>query len=135
MFDFIEASDFTANTLSLCIQPDEGIHLKFEAKVPDAKETQSVDMDFHYRSSFKGNALPDAYERLLLDAIRGDASLFTRSDSIEAAWRLVDPILDGWRTADTPALVTYQQGSWGPRAADELLVRQGHVWRLSCYDH
>jgi glucose-6-phosphate 1-dehydrogenase len=119
MFDFVDDDDFTPNILSLCIQPDEGIHLKFEAKVPDQLATRSVDMEFHYQSSFKGEVLPDAYERLLLNAIRGDAALFTRSDSIEAAWRLVDPIIQGWETeADAPLLSLYRRGAWGPVEAD-----------------
>jgi glucose-6-phosphate 1-dehydrogenase len=133
MFPGIEDDDFMANRLSICIQPDEGIHLKFEAKVPDAHLTQSVDMEFHYQSGFKGNALPDAYERLLLDAIRGDASLFTRSDGIEAAWQLIDPILNGWETDPAaPPVVFYPLGSQGPKEADELLGRDGRVWRHGC---
>ncbi len=133
MFRDIHEDDFFPNILSICIQPDEGIHLQFEAKVPDSSQTQSVDMEFHYRSSFKGNSLPDAYERLLLDAIRGDASLFTRSDSIEAAWRLMDPIIYGWETeADAPPMVVYDPGNWGPAEGESLLTRDGRVWRLGC---
>ena len=133
MFDDIQDEDFTANILSLCIQPDEGIHLKLEAKVPDSHKTQPVDMEFHYRSSFKGNSLPDAYERLLLDAVRGDASLFTRADSIEAAWTLMDPVINCWQEADNaPPMITYPHGSWGPTEADELLARTGRVWRHAC---
>jgi glucose-6-phosphate 1-dehydrogenase len=133
MFDFVDDDDFTPNILSLCIQPDEGIHLKFEAKVPDQLATRSVDMEFHYQSSFKGEVLPDAYERLLLNAIRGDAALFTRSDSIEAAWRLVDPIIQGWETeADAPLLSLYRRGAWGPVEADKLLKDNGRVWRHAC---
>lgn len=134
MFHLPETSDITPNILSLCIQPDEGIHLRFEAKVPGLEqEMRSVDMDFHYRSSFDG-ALPEAYERLLLEALAGDASLFTRSDSIEAAWRLLDPILQGWETKGTPSLVVYPAGSWGPAEADHLLKRDGRKWRLGCVD-
>jgi len=132
MFAGLDDGDFTSNILSICIQPDEGIHLKFEAKVPDARVTDSVDMEFHYQSSFKGNSLPDAYERLLLDAIRGDASLFTRSDGIEAAWRLVDPILEGWQTEGAPPITEYAAGTRGPGSADELLARDGRVWRHGC---
>jgi glucose-6-phosphate 1-dehydrogenase len=136
MFDFVEDEDFTPNILSLCIQPDEGIHLKFEAKVPDQLQTNSVDMEFHYQSSFKGTSLPDAYERLLMNAIRGDAALFTRSDGIEAAWRLVDPIINGWETSsDAPPLSLYTKGSWGPAAGERLLSRDGRVWRLGCGEH
>jgi glucose-6-phosphate 1-dehydrogenase len=117
----------------MCIQPDEGIHLKFETKVPDSMvETRSVDMEFHYRSSFKGKPLPDAYERLLLDALNGDASLFTRSDGIERAWELIDPILGGWETSAAPPLATYEPGTWGPDAADAFIARDGRAWRLGC---
>lgn len=133
MFDGIQDEDFSANILSLCIQPDEGIHLKLEAKVPDSPKTRSVDMEFHYRSSFKGNSLPDAYERLLLDAVRGDASLFTRADSIEAAWTLMDPAINGWENdEEAPPMVTYPPGSWGPAEAAELLAHTGRVWRHAC---
>ncbi len=136
MFDFVEDEDFTPNLLSICIQPDEGVHLKFEAKTPDLLETRSVDMEFHYRSSFKGATLPDAYERLLVNAIRSDASLFTRSDSIEAAWRLVDPVLQGWESSpEQSPLALYKPGSWGPQEADALLAENGHVWRQGCGEH
>jgi len=134
MFHLPEGSDFTPNILSLCIQPDEGIHLRFEAKLPDSdQEMRSVNMDFHYRSSFTGS-LPEAYERLLLEALEGDASLFTRSDAIEAAWRLIDPILQGWEMQNTPPLVIYPIGSWGPSEADQLLARDGYRWRQGCMD-
>jgi glucose-6-phosphate 1-dehydrogenase len=135
MFHLPETSDFTPNILSLCIQPDEGIHLRFEAKVPDSdQEMRSVDMDFHYHSSFNGTLLPEAYERLLLEALQGDASLFTRSDELEAAWQLVDPILKGWGDQKNPPLATYKSGDWGPDEADQLLARNGHLWRLGCMD-
>jgi glucose-6-phosphate 1-dehydrogenase len=135
MFESLEDGDFTSNALSICIQPDEGIHLKFEAKVPDMKKTDSVDMEFHYRSSFSNSRLPDAYERLLMNAIRGDAALFTRSDGIEAAWRLMDPILQGWESEDAPPLAQYEPGSWGPAAAEELLGKNGRSWRHDCGQH
>lgn len=132
MFHLPPGSTFTPNVLSLCIQPDEGIHLRFQAKVPDSdQEMRPVDMDFHYPASFK-EGLPDAYERLLLDALAGDASLFTRSDGIEASWRLVDPIIQGWERAQVPPLGTYQRGTPGPKEADELLARDGHFWREGC---
>jgi glucose-6-phosphate 1-dehydrogenase len=134
MFHLPEGADFTPNILSLCIQPDEGIHLRFEAKVPDSEQgMRSVDMDFHYNSWFD-EALPEAYERLLLDALAGDASLFTRSDAIELAWRLLDPVLQGWETRAAPALATYPAGSWGPDEADRLLDRDGRCWRFGCID-
>ncbi|HVO69232.1 MAG TPA: glucose-6-phosphate dehydrogenase [Aggregatilineaceae bacterium] len=124
---------FAPNILSLCIQPDEGIHLKFEAKVPGSHvETNSVDMEFHYRSSFGGSPLPDAYERLLLDALNGDASLFTRSDEIETAWRLIDPIAQTWSTSDEPPLSVYPRGSMGPVESDLFMERDGRAWRQEC---
>jgi glucose-6-phosphate 1-dehydrogenase len=125
---------FTPNYLSICIQPDEGMQMRFETKVPDTvAESRSVNMSHSYLEAFPGVVLPDAYERLLLDALKGDASLFARSDGIEAAWRLIDPILQGW--ADTPEvspLYEYPKNSWGPVAADALLAREGHSWRMGC---
>ncbi|MCL4264469.1 MAG: glucose-6-phosphate dehydrogenase [Anaerolineae bacterium] len=136
MFDAIADTDFSSNVLSICIQPDEGIHLRFEAKAPDSTRTDSVDMEFHYKSAFKGNSLPDAYERLLLDALRGDASLYTRSDSIEAAWRLIDPVIQGWeQDPEAPPMVTYDPGSWGPAEAEKLLQRDDCAWVLGCMEH
>jgi glucose-6-phosphate 1-dehydrogenase len=125
----------TPNILSLCIQPDEGIHLKFETKVPNsANDIQSVDMEFHYRDSFKGTALPDAYERLLQDALLGDPALFTREDEIELSWKLIDYVLRGWETPQAQPLVIYPRGSWGPEDAEILLADDGRVWRLGCGD-
>lgn len=132
MFHLPDEYKFIPNILSLCIQPDEGIHLMFEAKVPDSdQDMRSVDMDFHYRDSFTG-VLPDAYERLILEALRGDASLFTRSDGIEAAWKLIDSIVNGWKTSNTPDLSLYRRGSWGPSEANALLAGDGRSWRLGC---
>jgi glucose-6-phosphate 1-dehydrogenase len=136
MFKLPAGQELTPNILSMCIQPDEGIHLKFETKVPDSdQDTRSVDMEFHYGSSFGGGALPDAYERLLLDALEGDAALFARSDEIELAWSLIDPVTLGWESPDGPALVTYERGSWGPAEADELLARDNHIWQTGCEHH
>jgi glucose-6-phosphate 1-dehydrogenase len=136
LFESNGGGDFSPNLITLLIQPDEGIHLSFEAKVPDAVQgTRSVNMEFHYRPSFKADALPDAYERLLMDAIQGDASLFTRSDGIEAAWRLIDPIIAGWMASKASPLASYARGSWGPDAADALLAREGRVWRIGREHH
>jgi glucose-6-phosphate 1-dehydrogenase len=135
MFDLPPDYRLTPNILSLCIQPDEGIHLKFQTKVPDsAQEMRSMDMDFHYRSSFEG-VLPDAYERLLLDALHGDASLFARSDEIEMAWQLIDPVLQICENPEAPPLVTYELGSQGPWEADQLMARDGRTWRQGCTEH
>lgn len=129
MFRLPDASQFIPNILTLGIQPDEGVHLLFEAKRPDSEQDMlPVDMDFHYMDSFH-DTLPDAYERLLLDALRGDASLFTRSDSIEAAWGLIDPVVQGWEQAGAPPLVSYAAGTRGPLEAQTLLARDGRTWR------
>ena len=115
MFDLPRDYELTPNVLSIFIQPDEGIHLKFETKVPDSpQETRSVDMEFHYRSSFPDAAVPEAYERLLLDALKGDASLFARSDEIDLSWRLIDPLIQAWRSPEAPPLAIYEPGSSGP---------------------
>jgi len=133
MFNFAPGHRLSSNTLSICIQPDEGIHLRFEAKVPDsAQDTRSVDMDFHFRDSFGENALPDAYERLLLDALNGDASLFTRGDEIEAAWRIIDPVLKGWESPHAPPLHFYESGSAGPAEAEAFIARDGRAWLSGC---
>ncbi|MEB2288927.1 MAG: glucose-6-phosphate dehydrogenase [Anaerolineae bacterium] len=135
MFDRPTGDCFPPNVLSLCIQPDEGIHLQFQAKVPSSQQdTRSVDMEFHYRSSFGNGKLPDAYERLLLDALLGDASLFTRSDEIESAWRLIDPILDGREGTEALIVAPYAPGSMGPVESDDFLARDGRLWRQGCDD-
>jgi glucose-6-phosphate 1-dehydrogenase len=136
MFPLPPEHEITPNILSLCLQPDEGIHLRFEAKVPDTvAEMRSVDMDFHYSDSFGPSAIPEAYERLLLDALTGDASLFTRSEQIELGWGLVDPILDGWRVPGASSLAVYEPGSWGPVEADEFLAHDGRAWLRHCGGH
>jgi len=128
--------EITANTLSLCLQPHEGVHLRFEAKEPGAgMRPRSVDMSFHYATDFGPTALPDAYERLLLDAMQGDASLFARADEIEMAWKLVDSILASWDAPEAEPLAFYDAGSWGPKEADDLLARRGQTWHYSCRGH
>jgi glucose-6-phosphate 1-dehydrogenase len=129
MFPLPPGQKMKANMLVLYLQPDEGMHLRFEAKAPDTEaETRSVDMEFHYAESFGESAIPEAYERLLLDALQGDAALFTRADEVEAAWGLIDPIVKSWETEQTPVLAGYKPGTWGPEEADELLVRDGRKW-------
>lgn len=137
MFDLPPAYRLTPNYLSLCIQPDEGIHLRFETKVPGSSlETRSVDMEFHYHGSFDDQPLPDAYERLLLDALQGDASLFTRSDEIEFAWKLVEPLLQKQEGASGAAdLSIYDPGTWGPAESEAFMERDGRVWRSGCVQH
>ncbi|MBI3738019.1 MAG: glucose-6-phosphate dehydrogenase, partial [Chloroflexi bacterium] len=120
--------DMTPNMLVLYLQPDEGIHWRFEAKVPDtAADMRSVDMEFHYKDSFGATAIPESYERLLLDALAGDASLFTRADEVETAWGFIDPILQAWDAQKEPPAI-YEPGSWGPAEADELLKQDGRIW-------
>ncbi len=131
---FPEDTDLSPNRISLCIQPDEGLHLRFETRAPGmGMKTTPADMVFHYRR-FGENVLHEAYERLLLDAaLHGDASLFARSDEIERAWRVVDPLLKSWNQEglDT-SLRIYGAGSWGPAEADEFVSRDGRAWQLGC---
>jgi len=118
----------TPNMLVLYLQPDEGVHWRFEAKVPDTiADMRSVDMEFHYADSFGKTAIPESYERLLLDTVTGDASLFTRADEVETAWGLVDPIVASWE-ARKQDLAFYRPGTWGPAEADTLLLRDGRKW-------
>ena len=135
MFNLPDDFDFTPNIISMCIQPNEGIHLKFQAKVPDSdEEMRSVDMEFRYRSSFENEQLPDAYERLLIEALERDATLFTRSDGIEAAWKIMDPIIDYNENHPDSKVATYKPGTWGPYEADDLLGLNGNRWRSGCVD-
>jgi glucose-6-phosphate 1-dehydrogenase len=123
------AGDPAPNVLAMRIQPDEGIMLRFAAKVPGlGLDVRTVNMDFAYDTSFVVDS-PDAYETLILDALLGDASLFTRSDEVEAAWSVVTPIIHAWAEMPAPDFPNYASGSWGPDAADELLQRDGRRWR------
>jgi glucose-6-phosphate 1-dehydrogenase len=123
-----DGSDTTPDLLIVHIQPEEGISLKFLSKRPGSgMKLRPVSMDFNYGSSF-GERSPSAYETLLLDAIVGDPTLYTRQDMVEASWQVVEPIQTVWREtkSDFP---NYAAGTWGPAAADEMLARRGHVWR------
>jgi glucose-6-phosphate 1-dehydrogenase len=123
------ATDPEANLLAMRIQPDEGIMLRFGAKVPGLGiDVRNVTMDFTYGSAFQTDS-PDAYETLILDALLGDASLFTRADEVEEAWSIVDPIIDTWATMPAPDFPNYESGTWGPEAADDMLAREGRRWR------
>jgi glucose-6-phosphate 1-dehydrogenase len=125
-----EASGRDENVLVIRIQPDEGISLRMQAKVPGTSfHIEPVKMDFHYGTSF-GKASPEAYERLLLDAMSGDATLFARRDEVEEAWAFIDPIENAWMQKEkAPPLLFYPAGSWGPEEADELLAQDGRKWR------
>jgi glucose-6-phosphate 1-dehydrogenase len=123
-----ESRDLRPNTLVLRIQPDEGVALRFGAKVPgQAFNVRDVLMDMSYGSAFLEEA-PDAYERLLLDAMVGDPTLFIRSDEVDQAWQIVDPLLEAWASKSIP-LAGYAAGTWGPRQADQLIERDGRQWR------
>jgi glucose-6-phosphate 1-dehydrogenase len=124
------AQQANPNTLTMRIQPNEGISLRFEAKMPGAElRTRTVDMDFSYGSAF-GMATPDAYHRLLLDCMLGDQTLFTRADEVEEAWRVVSPALAAWEAATDPdSIPLYEAGTWQPPEAEFLLNRDGRRWR------
>jgi glucose-6-phosphate 1-dehydrogenase len=123
------AAEPDANLLAIRIQPDEGIMLRFGAKVPGlGLDVRSVTMDFTYGSAFSVDA-PEAYETLILDALQGDQSLFTRADEVEEAWSIADPIVDAWAQSGPPDFPNYEAGSWGPAEADALLEREGKRWR------
>jgi glucose-6-phosphate 1-dehydrogenase len=116
------------NELVLAIQPDEGVSLSLGAKIPGARmRIRPVNMEFHYGTTFL-SASPEAYERLILDAMRGDPTLFTRNDEVDALWSVIDPVLEHWKHSDDP-VPSYPAGSEGPAEADELLGREGHRWR------
>ena len=123
------------NVLAICIQPNEGMHLSFDTKTPDAGlVVEPVDMEFHYARSLPGEELQDAYERLLEDAMEGDASLFMRSDQIEQAWNIVDPLLQCWADPGSGGIEAYPRGSWGPPSGDALLAADGFHWRHLCLE-
>lgn len=131
LFNLEEGDRIARNVLALCLQPDEGIHLKFEAKIPGTSQAfRSVDMEFHFNESFE-EVISDAYERLILDAIQGDPSLFTRSDEIETAWKIFDPVIAHSESSSSEAPHPYQVGSWGPVEADIFLAEEKRRWRKS----
>jgi glucose-6-phosphate 1-dehydrogenase len=114
--------------LTLRIQPEGGISLRFDAKNPGAgMNLRSVSMDFHYGSSF-GVREPTAYETLLLDAINGDSTLYSRQDMVEASWTAVSSILEVWNN-NGHEFPNYVSGTWGPAASDGMLAGNGHIWR------
>ena len=127
------SGDITSNTLSICVQPNEGVHLEFQAKTPDsALHLRPVNLEFHYEDSFGGQEIPDAYQRLLLDAINGDASLFIRSDEIEQSWSIMDPLIEGLSGPSVRLPEIYDPGTEGPFSADDFLARDGRAWLGKC---
>ena len=127
-FEDVADEALRPNVLVIRVQPDEGVSLEIGAKVPGQGMTiRTVHMDFLYGGAFR-TALPEAYERLILDAMLGDATLFTRTDEVEEQWKLVDAIVALWQR-DRPSFPNYAAGTWGPRASDELIERDGRAWR------
>jgi glucose-6-phosphate 1-dehydrogenase len=123
-----EIADFAPNVLVLHLQPDEGISLRFQAKVPGPiVKTSGVEMDFSYADHF-GTTASTGYETLLYDCMCGDPTLFQRADSVEEGWSVVEPILDVWKALPPRHFPNYAAGTWGPREADELLARDGRAW-------
>lgn len=121
--------DLAANTLAFQIQPDEGLSLILNTKVPGLEtRTQPVKMNFRYATTFGSNTA-EAYERLVLDAMVGDGTLFIRGDEAEASWKLCTPVLDAWRALGREGMDSYAAGSWGPANSDALLAKNNHVWR------
>lgn len=121
-----------ANRLVLQIQPAEGIQIHFQTKVPDAgMKMRLTDLDFNFREKFAGE-MPEAYERLLLDVMMGDPSLFARADEVELAWSIIDPIQAVWDMGGPPQLELYEAGGWGPPYSEEWMHRQGRTWFNVC---
>ncbi len=132
LFCFDEMQGNKDNQLVIRIQPDEGILLKFGMKVPGTGfRVQEVNMDFHY-SDLGDIKVPEAYQRLLLDCMNGDATLFTRGDAVEEAWIFIDPVLEYWKSGNNNILHGYPSGTWGPKAAEELIEGKYLTWRYPC---
>jgi glucose-6-phosphate 1-dehydrogenase len=120
------------NQLVIRIQPDEGILLKFGMKVQGAGfKVQDANLDFHYKD-LNVSYIPEAYQRLLLDCMQGDSTLYTRGDAVEAAWRLVDPVLEAWKKDKDIPLHGYPCGTWGPEVADAMIEEDEYTWRYPC---
>lgn len=133
VFPLPPMEEIIPNIMAICIQPDEGIFLRFEAKVPDTEaDMRSVEMEFHYSDSFSGTKIPEAYERLILEAIQGDHTLFNQDDLTEKSWKWIDPILEEWQNKNAMPLESYEPGSWGPESADLLIHQDGCDWQITC---
>ena len=133
LFSQPDGGDHAPNVLAMCVGPDEGFHLRFSSKVPDeGMLIEPEHMEFHYRTSYAGREIPEAYQRLLEDALAGDASLFIRGDQIAQAWGIVDPLLKHLADPASPKPAAYAAGSWGPAAADALLAQDGFAWDSLC---
>jgi glucose-6-phosphate 1-dehydrogenase len=132
LFQLPSSGTMDSNRLIVQIQPAEGIQLHFQSKTPDANlRLRTSFLDFRFRSDAPGE-IPDAYQRLLMDALAGDASLFARSDEVEFAWSIIDPILAAWQTPSAPPLETYPKNAWGPVYSDTWMRDQGRQWFDVC---
>jgi glucose-6-phosphate 1-dehydrogenase len=131
LFDASSRRSYEANRLVIQIQPAEGIQLHFQTKVPDEEmKLQLTDLEFRFAKEF--TPLPEAYERLLLDVLEGDQSLFARKDEVELSWAIIDPIHAAWAETRQPALATYERGGWGPEESVRWIEWQGHEWLDVC---
>jgi glucose-6-phosphate 1-dehydrogenase len=129
LFRETPVEQLTPNVLVMHIQPEEGISLRFGAKIPGPiVRVGSVDMDFHYTDYF-GSEPSTGYERLLYDCMIGDATLFQRADMVEAGWSVISPILDVWKALPPRSFPNYAAGTWGPKEGDALLEHDGRHWR------
>ena len=129
IFKRVSPTSVAANLLIINVQPDEGISVRFEAKIPGTRmQLAPVMMNFRYGSAF-GGSVPEAYETLLLDAMLGDPTLFARHDFVEGSWALITPVHEKWRSEQLRSLPTYEAGEWGPAEADALIARDGRRWR------
>jgi glucose-6-phosphate 1-dehydrogenase len=129
VFKRVSPTPVASNLLVVNVQPDEGISLRFEAKLPDTRmQLAPAMMNFRYGTAF-GGTVPEAYETLLLDAMLGDATLFARHDFVEASWALVTPVHEAWRDKAAAPVATYEAGEWGPKEADALMAQDGRRWR------
>jgi glucose-6-phosphate 1-dehydrogenase len=129
LFSSSNVFDLSPNTMVIQIQPDEGVSLVMNSKIPGLEtRTQPVRMNFRYKTTYGSNT-PEAYERLILDAMIGDSTLFIRGDETEASWKVVTPILEFWESCGTQGMAEYQSGSWGPLEADQLAWKNNHQWR------
>jgi glucose-6-phosphate 1-dehydrogenase len=133
LFGWKNMAGAAPNVLVLNIQPDEGITLRFGAKAPGPiNQIEPVSMDFNYEDTFGGDP-PEAYERLLLDCMLGDATLFTRTDEVRCAWAFTTKIIRGWLEHPIQRLPIYEAGTWGPHQAEQFIAMDGHHWRdLDC---
>lgn len=129
LFSEADRFDLAPNTMVMQIQPDEGVTLLMNSKIPGLEtRTQPVKMHFRYKTTYGSNT-PEAYERLILDAMIGDSTLFIRGDETEASWKIITPILEAWQVLGSRGMETYSAGSWGPLAAEQLLWKRQHQWR------